>query len=50
MKQEQWCVRVPVKEGEPMRQQLIREGVLDTTFKPVRDGDFLLFPVTDPAR
>jgi tRNA (guanine37-N1)-methyltransferase len=50
VKQEQWCVRVPVKEGEPMRQQLIREGVLDTTFKPVRDGDFLLFPVTDPAR
>ncbi|GAB7015434.1 class I SAM-dependent methyltransferase [Methanogenium cariaci] len=50
MKQEQWCVRVPVREGEPIRQQLISDGVLDTSFKPARDGAFLLFPVTDPAR
>ncbi len=50
MKQEQWCVRVPVKEGEPMRRQLIRDDVLDMSFKPARDGDFLLFPVTDPAQ
>ncbi|KAF1077940.1 class I SAM-dependent methyltransferase family protein [Methanogenium sp. MK-MG] len=50
MKQEQWCVRVPVREGEPMRRQLISDGVLDTSFKPTRDGAFLLFPVTDPAR
>lgn len=50
MKQEQWCVRVPVKEGEPTRRQLISDGTLDTSLKPARDGAFLLFPVTDPAR
>ena len=50
MKQEQWCVRVPVREGEPTRRQLISDGVLDTTLKPARDGGDLLFPVTDPAR
>ncbi|WFN34443.1 class I SAM-dependent methyltransferase family protein [Methanogenium sp. S4BF] len=50
MKQEQWCVRVPVKEGEPMRRQLISDGVLDTSLKPARDGAFLLFPVTEPTR
>jgi len=50
VKQEQWCVRVPVQEGEPMRRQLIAEGILDTSLKPARDGAFLLFPVTDPAR
>ena len=50
MKREQWCVRVPVREGEPMRRQLISDNVLDTSLKPTRDGAFLLFPVTDPAR
>ncbi|MDE4908730.1 class I SAM-dependent methyltransferase family protein [Methanogenium marinum] len=50
MKQEQWCVRVPVREGEPMRRQLLSDGVLDTSLKPIRDGAFLLFPVTEPAR
>lgn len=50
MKQEQWCVRVPVQEGEPTRRQLLADGVLDTTLKPARDGADLLFAVTDPAR
>jgi len=50
VKQEQWCVRVPVREGEPMRRQLLSDGVLDTSLRPIRDGASLLFPVTDPAR
>ncbi|WAI00412.1 class I SAM-dependent methyltransferase [Methanogenium organophilum] len=50
MKQEQWCVRVPVTEGEPTRRQLISDGILDISLRPARDGTDLLFPVTDPAR
>lgn len=50
MKQEQWCVRVPVQEGEPTRRQLIADGVLDPSLKPARDGGDLLFAVIDPAR
>lgn len=42
---EQWGVRVPAREGEAVRQALIREGALDTTLKVLRDGGDLILPV-----
>ncbi len=45
---EQWCVKVPVGEGETVRQALIREGVLDNTLVVRREGAVLLLPVTGP--
>jgi tRNA (guanine37-N1)-methyltransferase len=42
---EQWGIRVPLGEGEPVRQTLIREGALDPALKPRRDGEALLLPV-----
>ena len=45
---EQWCMRVPAKEGETVRQALIREGALDHSLKVRKDGLALLIPVTGP--
>jgi tRNA (guanine37-N1)-methyltransferase len=45
---EQWCVRVPSGQGETVRQELIREGILDTTLKVHREGSELCIPVTSP--
>jgi len=42
---EQWGLRVPARQGEEMRQKLIREGQIDLTLKPRRDGDALIFPL-----
>ena len=42
---EQWGVRVPAREGEAVRLALIREGVLDTMLKVLRNGDDLVLPV-----
>jgi tRNA (guanine37-N1)-methyltransferase len=42
---EQWGVRVPARQGEEMRQALIREGALDATLRVLRDGDMLVLPV-----
>lgn len=42
---EQWGVRVPARQGEAMRQVLIREGALDTSLKVFRDGSELILPV-----
>lgn len=42
---EQWCIRVPSRKGEEMRQALIREGSLDTSLKVLQDGDMLIIPV-----
>jgi tRNA (guanine37-N1)-methyltransferase len=44
---EQWGVRVPARQGEPTRQALIGEGVLDITLKVLHDGDGLVFPVLE---
>jgi tRNA (guanine37-N1)-methyltransferase len=44
---EQWGVRVPTRHGEPTRQALIGEGVLDVTLKVLHDGDGLVFPVLE---
>ena len=42
---EQWCLRVPVRDGEAARRAAIAEGVLDRTLRPpAEDGD-LLIPV-----
>ena len=42
---EQWCIRVPSRQGEEMRQALIREGALDTSLKVLRDGGMIILPV-----
>lgn len=43
------CVRVPKKEGEPVRMRLVSEGILDLDSKIRSDGDCLLIPVTVDA-
>ena len=45
---EQWGIRVPARQGEAMRQELIREGALDTLLKVFRDGNDLILPLTGP--
>jgi tRNA (guanine37-N1)-methyltransferase len=44
---EQWGIRVPAGQGETVRQALLHEGAIDPALKPKREGDTLLFPVTD---
>jgi tRNA (guanine37-N1)-methyltransferase len=44
----QWGVRVPVRQGEAMRQTLIREGALDASLKVLHNGDDLILPLTLP--
>jgi len=44
---EQWGIRVPTRQGEEMRQALIREMAIDLTLKPRREGDALIFPILD---
>ena len=44
----QWGLRVPARQGEAMRQTLIREGALDASLKVLRDGDDLILPLTLP--
>lgn len=41
----QWGVRVPARQGEEVRQALIREGALDATLRVLREGDHLILPV-----
>jgi tRNA (guanine37-N1)-methyltransferase len=41
----QWGIRIPARDGEAMRQALIREGALDATLRVLRDGDHLVLPV-----
>jgi len=45
---EQWCMRIPAKDGETVRQQLIREGALDYSLKVRKEGPDLLLPITGP--
>jgi tRNA (guanine37-N1)-methyltransferase len=42
---EQWGVRVPARQGEVMRQALIREGALDASLRVLREGSDLILPV-----
>jgi len=46
---EQWCIRVPRFQGEEIRQQLLREGTIDSSLKIRREGDEILIPVLGPA-
>lgn len=41
----QWGIRVPARQGEEMRQALIREGALDTSLRVLREEDTLILPV-----
>lgn len=42
---EQWGIRVPARQGEAMRQELIREGALDPSLKVLHEGSDLILPV-----
>ena len=44
----QWGIRVPARQGEEMRQALLREGALDASLRVIRDGAFLILPLTGP--
>jgi len=48
MKVEQWGLRVPARQGEAMRQLLIREGSLDASLKVLREGSDLILPLMGP--
>jgi len=43
----QWGIRVPARQGEAMRQALIRDGALDASLKVLREGGDLILPVLD---
>jgi tRNA (guanine37-N1)-methyltransferase len=44
----QWGIRVPARQGEAMRQALIREGALDALLKVLHEGSDLILPLTGP--
>lgn len=46
----QWCLQAAKREGEVVRQRLIREGVLDLSLRVRSEVDQLLFPVTGPIQ
>ncbi|HJJ43958.1 MAG TPA: methyltransferase [Methanocorpusculum sp.] len=41
----QWCVRIPVREGEEGRRRLIAEGKADRSLRPYAEEGYLLIPV-----
>jgi tRNA (guanine37-N1)-methyltransferase len=43
----QWGIRVARKDAEETRRTLLREGIIDRALKPRRDGDDIIFPVTE---
>ncbi|HJK79037.1 MAG TPA: methyltransferase [Methanocorpusculum sp.] len=45
---EQWCLRVPVQDGEAARRCAIAENILDRTLRPRAENGFLLIPVLSP--
>ena len=44
----QWGIRVPARQGEAMRQELIQEGALDSSLKVLREGSDLILPLNGP--
>ena len=48
MTKEQWCLRVPVQDGEAARRFAIAEHILDRTLRPRAENGFLLIPVLSP--
>lgn len=43
---EQWGLRVPAREGETVRQALLRAGALDLSLRVKREGSDLVLPLT----
>lgn len=43
---EQWGLRVPAREGETVRQALLREGALDLSLRVLRENQDLILPLT----
>ncbi len=43
----QWGMRVPARQGEEMRQALMREGALDASLRVLRVGDELILPLLE---
>ena len=48
MERTQWCIRVPIRNGEAKRLALREAGLLDPSLRPRAEGAFLLHPVTGP--
>jgi len=44
---EQWCRAVPKRSAEAVRRELMNSGLLDRRLRPTKDGENILFPVTD---
>ncbi|MDO5846068.1 MAG: methyltransferase domain-containing protein [Methanocorpusculum sp.] len=44
----QWCIKVPVQEGEAMRRRLIAEGAVDRTLRPRAEDGLLFIPLCAP--
>jgi len=44
---EQWCIRIPLKEGEKVRRELIAEGIVDRSLRPCVEEGFLLVPILE---
>jgi len=40
------CVKTKLTKAQEVKYELIEQGVLDHGFQPLREGDFLYFPVT----
>lgn len=43
----QWCIRVPIQEGEAMRRQVIADGAADRSLRPRAEDGFLLIPIRE---
>ena len=43
----QWCIRVPIQEGEAMRRQVIADGTADRSLRPRAEDGFLLIPIRE---
>ncbi|MDR0438700.1 MAG: methyltransferase, partial [Methanocalculaceae archaeon] len=48
MTKRQWCLRVPILDGEKARRSAIANGIFDRKLRPRVENDFLLIPVLTP--
>lgn len=46
-KVQQWCLQIPVREGEETRRKLIAEGKADRSLKPYVQEGYLVIPVLE---
>ena len=42
-----YAIRVPKEEAEKTKKKLVRSGLLDTSWKILEDGNFIIFPVKE---